>query len=82
MSDNVFWGPAEFANGAMYVINQDGWIFAFVPGPPVNTPEAPLAIFLPIAGATGAAGAAGIVALRRRRSTAPVLALAGGRPPD
>ena len=26
-------------------------------------------------------GAAGIVALRRRRSTAPVLAVAGGRPP-
>jgi polyvinyl alcohol dehydrogenase (cytochrome) len=73
VSGNVFWGPAEFANGAMYVINQDGWIFAFVPGPPVNTPEAPLAIFLPIA---GAGGAIGVVAYRRRRSTALLLAVA------
>ena len=67
VSDNVFWGPAEFSGGVMYVINQDGWIFAFVAGPPVSTPEAPLAIFLPVA---GVAGAGGVLTLRRRRGAA------------
>ena len=67
-SGNNFWGPAEISNGVMYVINLDGNVLAFAPSPGAATPEAPLPIFLPV---VGAAGAGGVVALRRRRSAPP-----------
>jgi outer membrane protein assembly factor BamB len=62
-SGNFFWGPAQISNGVLYVINLDGNVFAFVPGPPVGTPEAPLAILVPVAGIAATGGA--FVRLRR-----------------
>jgi polyvinyl alcohol dehydrogenase (cytochrome) len=62
-SDNNFWGPADISNGVMYVVNLDGSLLAFVPGPPVGTPEAPLAILFPVAGIAGTGAA--VVRVRR-----------------
>ncbi len=66
-SGNYFWGPAEISSGVMYVTNLDGYILAFAPGPPVATPEASLAILLPVVG-VGTAGS--VFAFRRRRAKA------------
>ena len=68
-SGNFFWGPAQISNGVMYVINLDGNVFAFVPGPPVGTPEAPLAILFPVAGIAATGGA--VVRLRRGQRRLP-----------
>jgi hypothetical protein len=52
----------------MYLYNLDGTLLAFVPGPPVGTPEAPMAILFPVC---GMAAAGGVVTVRRARSKKP-----------
>jgi hypothetical protein len=69
-SGNYFWGPAQISNGVMYVINLDGNVFAFAPGPPIGTPEAPLAILLPVAGIAATGGAVSRLRRSKRRSAA------------
>jgi polyvinyl alcohol dehydrogenase (cytochrome) len=64
-SGNFFWGAAEISSGVMYLYNLDGNLLAFVPGPPVGTPEAPMALLLPVC---GVAAAGGVVTVRRARS--------------
>jgi len=70
-SGNNFWGPAEISNGTMYLVNLDGYVFAFTTGPQAATPEAPAAVFLPVAGVLAAI--ATCVLVRRRRRPRPLV---------
>ena len=71
-SGSDFWGPANIADGVIYVSNNDGNLLAFAPTIGAETPEAPVGIALPILAATGIA-AYGVRGVRRQRVHSPRL---------
>ena len=62
-SGNYFWSPGYFADGVLYVSNNDGTLLAFAPTPGAATPESPQAVVLPIIAVAGI----GAAVWRRRR---------------
>jgi hypothetical protein len=68
-SGNVFWDPAYFSSGVLYVSNNDGNLLAFAPTPGPAAPEVPLPIAFPTLAATGIT-MYGLRGVRRRRQLA------------